>query len=215
MLIERGGKDKERLYLHNLDFCLNGDTIEVNVTDLPDMKNLVARHIGRYLLPAFFIRPGMKVLDFPCGSGYGSEILTGCGDIEYIGMDNDVPTMEYCRRENLGTFFHFDLRCPTLKDECYDIIACIEGLEHIDSEYQTPLIEAFQKALKANGILVVSTPEAELSGPNPDNPYHLHELTYDDFSSILRKQPFETVQILSHKEQNTTWMYGICKKGER
>ena len=65
----RGGTNEERLYLNDLH------SHGVLRTNMPNMKDLVARHKARYHLAAFVARPDMKVLDFPCGSGYGAEIL--------------------------------------------------------------------------------------------------------------------------------------------
>ena len=52
-----------------------------------------------------------------------------------------------------------DLCAPNLHDQSYDVIGCIEGLEHIDQQYQSPLVAALAKALKPGGTLVVSSPD--------------------------------------------------------
>ena len=103
-MIERGGTIDERLYLYDLvidDWDKYDESsehiINFKKSDLPNMEGMIERHKARYFLPAFFCRPGMKVLDFPCGSGYGSEIIRSLGG-EYYGKDIDAPTIEYCRR---------------------------------------------------------------------------------------------------------------------
>jgi 2-polyprenyl-3-methyl-5-hydroxy-6-metoxy-1,4-benzoquinol methylase len=84
----KGGKKEERLYLNDFH------SMKIIKTEMPNMRELVARHRSRYHLAAFIARPGMKVLDFPCGSGYGCEIVE---DVEYHGMDNDEITIEYAK----------------------------------------------------------------------------------------------------------------------
>ena len=199
----KGGKDEERLYLYDLD------AYDIKATDLPNMPELIARHKARYHLAAFLARPGMKVLDFPCGSGYGSEILE---NVEYHGMDNDQATIAYAK------VFYLRLYCsqfsvnnltnnPLHIDTDYDLILCIEGIEHIEQQYQAPLIKAFYDALKPGGRLLITTPIRE--GPTA-NPYHLYELSHIELINLLCAQ-FRGVQMLYHRD-NRSWMYGICRK---
>ena len=76
--INLGGNDTERLFLEDLEFdSADGEHVIVKKTSIPeiDMKDLVARHKGRYYLLGLHARPGRRVLDFPCGSGYAANIL--------------------------------------------------------------------------------------------------------------------------------------------
>ena len=186
---------------------------------MPNMPALIARHKARYLLAGFFCRPGMNVLDFPCGSGYGSEVFNDM-DAWYEGMDVDEITVEYCRKmycNQSNAFLVGDLTKPELVSRAYDLIACVEGLEHIGQEYQEPLIQAFHDALRPSGILVISSPEApEGSGPSKKNPYHLWELSRGDFVDML-DDVFIDVQLLEYKDtlhngEQATCLYGIARR---
>jgi len=190
--------------------------LEVERTELPDINQLIARHKSRYHLGAFLARPGMKVLDFPCGSGYGSELL---GYVNYTGMDNDPVTIEYANLfyecEGRG-FYVGDLTKPNIDDN-YDLILCIDGPEHIKREYQASLIETFYHSLNPGGTLLTSMPETKESGSSAINQYHLGELTFDDFSSLLHKE-FDDVQIIKHEDTlhngvKTNCMYAIARRG--
>jgi len=205
----RGGSNEERLYL------FDSPEDDVNKTLMPNMDQLIARHKSRYHLAAFLARPGMNVLDFPCGSGYGRELL---GDVYYDGKDNDWKTLRYGQRFYDGVFGMDDLTCPQLIKNYYDLILCIDGLEHIDTEYHEPLINAFSEALVPGGRLLVSTPEAQGdSGPSTSNPYHLWELEFDDFYDLLYTQ-FDDVQVIEyedvlHNGVKTNCMYAIARRG--
>ena len=48
---------------------------------------------------------------------------------------------------------------PDFADERYNTISCLEGLEHIEQKYQSPLVATFRRALKPGGTLVISSPE--------------------------------------------------------
>lgn len=230
MVIERGGARSEgRLYLYDATFKHNGEQVIVKKKVLDNIEDTIFRHIQRYYLPAFFLRRGMTVLDFPCGSGYGSEIL-GKDTVKYFGMDLDGPTVSYCEKIYKGqsnkAFVENDLTKPVFYS-CYDLIACIEGIEHIEEQYQGPLIKAFYDVLKPNGTLVVSSPErtndpSDLLSPSsttpwyPINKWHKHEMTMKEFTFILTSY-FEDVQILSHKSilhngTESNCLYGVCRK---
>ena len=221
MVIERGGINEERLYLNDLKYDCEDQICIIRKTDMPDIEKIIQRHKARYMLPAFFVRSGMKVLDFPCGSGYGSQLLSGIG-VEYEGRDYDKPTIYYCNFFYHGTFLWGDLCNPSLDRMKYDLIACIEGLEHIEQKYQQSLIKAFYEALKPNGILVVSTPENsdEISGASKKNMYHKWELNKDNFKRLLEDVfRWRDIQIIEHEDilhngVKSNMFYGICRKGE-
>ena len=207
-----GGKNEERLYLQDDQFDCNDDIIIVKKTDMPNMDHLIARHKGRYHIPAAFCRPRMRVLDFPCGSGYGAEIFERFG-VTYYGMDVDPATIMYADLHYRGNFSVNDLTNPHLKERYYDLIACIEGLEHIEERFQSRLIGEFYKALTWGGILVVTTPE---KWGETTNPYHKHELTKEEFRRLIGEK-FKDVQILEIKDEihngtKANLLFGIARK---
>lgn len=224
-VIRRGGSDTERLYLDYLEFNMpSGEKVVVEATDIAniDMPDLIARHMGRYYQVGLFCRPKQCVLDFPCGSGYAVEVLAPLGVI-YEGLEFDPPTVEYAKWRYAGDKVRFnvgDLRHPNLEKERYDNIGCIEGLEHIEMEFQDPLIAALKDALKPGGVLVVSSPENPTgsSGKSAHNKYHLGELTRADFLALLHRHfHSQDVELVTYKAYLsthvlTTCFYGICHK---
>ena len=212
-MITRGGIDEERLYLHDLKFDCGDDICIVKKTDMPDINRVCARHGSRYQFAGTFARPGIKVLDFPCGSGYGSVILQLTGNMYYDGRDNDEVSIEYAKQFYRGEFKVDDLTNPHLENRVYDLIACIEGLEHIEQIHQSRLIKHFYDALVHGGTLVITTPERD---GEITNPYHKWELGKLEFEALLKTQ-FNDVQIIvkkdiDHKGNKTRFLYGIARK---
>lgn len=224
-IIDRGGSDPERLYLQDLKFGTpDGQIVVVKATKIADvdMDDLIARHKGRYCQVGLFCRPVQRVLDFPCGSGYAAEILCPLG-VCYEGLELDPFTVEYANRVHGSRSARFgvgDLRFPHLEKERYDVIGCIEGLEHIEMEFQDLLAAAFKEALKPGGVLVISSPEnpTGTSGRSAHNQYHLGELTRADFLALLHRHfPLDSVELVTHRARLSTQVlstcfYGICHK---
>lgn len=223
-----GGKDGERLYLRSLSFKLaNGKGVMVRRTNISgvDMEDLIARAKGRYGLLALFSRPGYRILDFPCGSGYAADLFKEFGVI-YHGKEAEKITVEYARRiyGNKNSSFEVnDLCSPNLVANFYDVIGCIEGLEHIEKKCQKPLVASLYEALKPGGTLIISSPEnsSGISGYSATNPYHLWELSKKDFLNLLyTKFKQQEVELITYRAtlsygELTTCLFGVCHKPEK
>lgn len=221
----RGGAQLA-IYLFDDEFTLDdGTQVKVAESNIPTasagMDDVILRHKARYGLVSLYCRPKRRLLDFPCGSGYSSELLSQFR-ILYEGLDVDRATVEYARRHygGHGNFDVGDLCSPQLPRQRYDVVACIEGLEHIKPQFQEPLIEACCAALKPGGTFVVSSPQAiGASGPSESNPEHLWELSRRDFVDLLHSSfGQDGVEIISQRGIvlttgiTTNCLYGICHR---
>jgi 2-polyprenyl-3-methyl-5-hydroxy-6-metoxy-1,4-benzoquinol methylase len=230
--IIRGGPDLERVYLYDLDITADGRRRIVvkksNFSAIKNMGDVNMRHAGRYGLALPYIRPGSRILDFPCGSGLALEVfsdLARFGSFFYEGWDSDEPTIIYAR-EIYGKgrpWVRFDVRDLAnfeLNPGTFDTICCIEGIEHIDPNSQVKACAQFARGLASRGTLIVSSPspETESSNPNPQNPFHVWELTKSDLLELLgRNFGPENVELISQKNvlstgQLLTTFYVICHK---
>lgn len=91
-------------------------------------------------------------LDCPCGSGHTSEMLNKIGFKVYAG---DI--MELKQKSDDIKFDKIDLNFALPYKNCFfDYICCLEGIEHIENPHQ--IICEFNRILKPNGKLIISTP---------------------------------------------------------
>lgn len=220
----RGGESTERLYLHDAAFPMpDGTRVVVQKSVFPlaprGTDDVVARHKARYGLVSLFCRPGTRVLDVPCGSGYAADLLEPFG-VEYVGVDSDPPSIEYARRMHgrEGAVFRVaDMLSADFGQEQFDVVACIEGLEHVEQQFQSPLIGALATMLTPHGVLVVSSPEpvSGVSGSSPHNPDHAWELSRKDFLALLSVH-FDCVELITQRGiglstgVTTTCLYAVC-----
>lgn len=134
------------------------------------------------------------VLDFGCGSGYGSVLLAKDA-ASVVGADISKEAVDFANEnyaeENL-TFKTID----EIGDEKFDVITSFQVIEHVsnDKAYITNL----KNHLKPDGILLVSTPDRQhrlYPFQKPWNIFHLKEYSDQSLKTALEKE-FNNVKML-------------------
>lgn len=185
---------------------------DISVTDQPVLpftgerftpecvREIWYEHWHRYA----FVRSlctGKRVLDAACGEGYGSALIAAVAD-RVTGVDVDADTISHaCARysdiDNLS-FRHGSVTALELEDASADVIVSFETIEHL-ADQETMLAE-FRRVLAPDGLVVISSPDRETynAGAAEPNPYHVKELSHDEFTALLRAQ-FPAVSIYGQK----------------
>ena len=141
---------------------------------------VLAEHVARYLL-ATHLAPARRVLDAACGEGYGSAMLAAAGAARVVGLDIDEDTVRRARsRYGLDARVGEVGRLPFADGE-FDLVVSFETIEHVDAPERA--IAEFARVLGDDGLLLVSTPNAHEY--IQENPFHIRELTPDEFFVIL------------------------------
>ena len=140
-------------------------------------------HLERYKFALNLISEDDVVLDVPCGSGYGSFLLTQKSKKVY-GVDIFSPAIDHAKELFLNDstcFFVSDaLDMNIFVDHNFDVIVSFEGIEHV-SDPEKFLLE-IKRILVPNGKLIISTPRKPHGSP-----FHIIEFTLDEFKKILSK----------------------------
>lgn len=189
----RGGTDIERYY------PVDDASLGVKATQLlkpgedpageMGPEKVAWRHRGRYLTCNLLYRG--RVLELASGCGYGHAIIAQSPWVtELISLEPDFHSCLYAKAH----FCHptkGSIICGRLPQDLpegsFDTIVMIELFEHLVLEDQEALTPLLHKALAPGGKLIVTTPYAEVDGPNPDNPYHLYERTRESFIGHFQK----------------------------
>jgi SAM-dependent methyltransferase len=157
-------------------------------------------HWHRYCYALPFVR-GKSVLDIASGEGYGSAFLAASAALVY-GVDVSEEAVQHAResyvRENLHFLQGAADAIPIPGQHCFDVIVSFETIEHLDAPTQERFAAEITRLLKPDGVLLVSTPNRTTYSPDghQGNPYHLHELTKDEFVAFLHRR-FAHVRVLS------------------
>ena len=160
-------------------------------------------HFPRYVLAAK-LASGKQVIDFGCGTGYGSAMLASHA-ASVTGLDIDTTAIDWARQshENSKLKFHpcSDLGA-TLPTSEFDLATCFEMIEHVDHATQQATIASIARLLCPAGVLLISTPNPEITKLYGANPYHLREMTEPEFLELLSVE-FPHVRIYRQLVRNS------------
>ena len=166
-----------------------GERIELSNTNITLLE-----HIHRYIFASNYIKDKI-VLDAACGTGYGSNYLSNYAKMVYgIDINADVidNNKEIYKKENL-IFTNGSVYQLPYDDNMFDVIVSFETIEHVDNGEK--VFSEFNRVLKDNGLLIISTPNKNISIQNNiNNPFHVHEYFEEEFIEFLNKY-FNNVNI--------------------
>jgi 2-polyprenyl-3-methyl-5-hydroxy-6-metoxy-1,4-benzoquinol methylase/glycosyltransferase involved in cell wall biosynthesis len=156
-------------------------------------------HMPRYEL-AKRMAVGKTVFDFGCGTGYGSAMLAAVADT-VTGLDIDASAIAWATESHHSQRLRYicsaDLGAA-LPSGSFDLVTCFEMIEHVDFATQCAVIASLARLLKPDGTLIISTPNPEVTKLYGANPYHLREMTLEEFDALLRPH-FPHIQFIEQR----------------
>lgn len=155
-------------------------------------------HIATYDYALPFCK-GAHVLDFGCGSGYGSARLAAKA-ASVIGVDVAEDAVAHANDRYASDNLSFQtlsadglLQFP---DASFDVVTSFQVIEHV-AALERYVTEA-RRVLKPDGVFIVATPDRStrlFRFQKPWNPWHLVEYDADALGVVLRTG-FSDVKIL-------------------
>jgi 2-polyprenyl-3-methyl-5-hydroxy-6-metoxy-1,4-benzoquinol methylase/glycosyltransferase involved in cell wall biosynthesis len=157
-------------------------------------------HVHRYAYATQFVQ-NKRVLDLACGEGYGSYLLAKTAK-SVAGIDIDNNTIKHARNKYIKQNLEFRVgsitEIPIDGERLFDVAICFEALEHIEDHQK--LLSEVKRLLTPEGVFIVSTPNKTVYSDEPqfNNPFHVHELYFDEFRELLEKY-FKNVKFLGQR----------------
>lgn len=153
-------------------------------------------HFFRWSFARRFIKSTDHVLEIGCGQDRPlSKILTGgvAPNVNtYIGVDlNSLKPSNRQRLKFIGEFNFIErwkeLKRPRAESEGYDVLVCMEVVEHFHSRFMPTFMQACFELLKPGGTLLLSTPcyDGIRQAAN-----HINEMTIDELRKYILKAKF-------------------------
>jgi len=157
-------------------------------------------HFHRYALAAQWCG-NKRTLDAACGEGYGASLLAGSAE-SVEAVDVSEAAIEHARHrygDQQGLNFHVaDCTSLPFPDNEFDRIVSFETLEHLLEQDQ--LLAEFRRVLKADGFLVLSSPDKAIYSDkqNTENEFHVKELYRDELEDLIGRH-FPACRLLGQK----------------
>ncbi len=134
------------------------------------------------------------VLDFGCGEGYGSAILTPLARA-VTSLDSSREAVAITNRKYQIPVVQADARAAPFHSEVFELIVSFEVFEHITG-VENFLREAY-RLLKPGGYFILSTPNVDHYPLAGLNPYHVKEYSPEEVVHLLRSVGFGKPRIFA------------------
>jgi ubiquinone/menaquinone biosynthesis C-methylase UbiE len=183
-------------------------------------------HLHRYIWAATLVKD-KRVLDLASGEGYGSALLARQAS-HVCGVDIDDAAIRHAStrysKANLQFVKGSITNVPIPENQSFDVIVCFEAIEHIEDH--EALLSEVKRLLKPGGIFIVSTPNKEYEDDEEENPFHVKELTFQEFDALLtghfahvnylgqRLHPASSLWLLGNANGTAVQEFLIERKGE-
>lgn len=170
-------EDYVRVYPDDLVYGTFGRTRRAT----PNERNNFLNHVKFYKFSAQFV-DGKVVADIGCGSGYGAEVLKRAGALAVHGSDISKHAIRFAKAR-FGDICEFSLQEITnlrgFGDEMFDVSISSEVLEHIkEFKREGAAIAEMKRITKTAGLIIIGTPNSEVTGG--------HGFSYDELIGLLK-----------------------------
>ena len=157
---------------------------------MPSEKGKIRlEHYHRYAV-ALESSKDKDILDVACGEGYGSSMLATVAK-SVVGVDISDEVIAHASDSYATSNLVFQQGNVTkldFEDDSFDVVVSFETVEHLAE--QTEMIAELRRVLRADGSLIISSPNrpvySEESGEVND--FHVKELDFSEFDDLLKHQ---------------------------
>ena len=155
------------------------------------------------LIDRFMLRSPVRFLDAGCGDGkWTADIQTHLqATIDVTGIDFSQRAIAFARL--ISPEIKFDVQSITalqFDDKTFDLVTCIEVIEHLPDAQQLPALRELRRVLVSDGLLILTVPSTLLRMP----PHHFRHYTPTQLTDLLLQSGFT---ILAKTGQSLPW-YG-------
>lgn len=173
--------------------------IEDSYRSSPERYLIYLFHRITYAFARDYIK-GKTVLDYGCGSGYGSHFLApDCEAITAVDISNDA--IAYAQSRYQAENLRYQSIAPAeqaplpFANASFDSVISFQVIEHIPDT--TAYLSEIKRVLKPGGVFICATPDRStrlLPGQKPWNVWHVKEYGRAGFQQLLGSQ-FKSVQV--------------------
>ncbi|WP_456274358.1 class I SAM-dependent methyltransferase [Bacillus sp. AK031] len=187
------------------------------------MNGMLLEHLARYYFAVEYAKG--RVLDIACGTGYGSKIIAKAQKAvlsEIVAVDHDEKTLSHAKAKHYHPLIKYvmenaaDSKLPGKLGK-FDLIISFETLEHLEDEER--FMDNLYQLLKPGGTLIISTPFGAGRGQPTNEPYHVHQLTENEFKDLFdhfceKEFYYQRSVLIEPKREGKHYPFclAVCKK---
>ena len=144
-----------------------------------------------------------SILDVGCGFGEPMKDINRRGGFYTVGVDIFVPWLKKCKDEGIHQDYVLcDIRRLPFQRKSFDIVLCLDMVEHVEKEEGRKLIHAVEEIARREVIIAAPIgywAQNEMQG----NPYQKHRASW---------LPAEFKR-LGYKVRGIGWFARLCSQG--
>ncbi len=153
--------------------------MNVNEPEYQRMRECEDRHwwyvvlhelILRFIAEEYRVRGSLRMFDAGCGTGGLLERLAPFG--EACGCDLSSHALRHCRDRGLNHVMQADLNAFALPPSTFDVVTCVDVLEHHWVKSDAAVLAALHAGLKPGGLLLLNCTAFELLRSAHDEAVH-------------------------------------------
>lgn len=174
----------------------------------------------RYIFAGKYIKKKDKVLESPCGFGYGAAYFSKiCSHVEALDIaeDNIKFGIAAYGFNNIKWKIGDVTNLPYKNNE-FDVYVSYEVFEHLPLDLIEKYLIESNRVIKESGKFIISTPNIEMR-KHINNPFHIKEYSFQEFKNLLEKH-FRKIEYFSVSDykvdigmKNTAFsMIAVCEK---
>lgn len=153
----------------------------------------------RMLLPYLPANRDSNILDVGCGMGFALLSLQKIGYTHIQGIELDSGQVNSCLKKNLPVELVTDtIHYLNNQPDKYDVIICLDVIEHIPHQEQLYFVKAINIALKKAGKLICTVPNANSTLASRwryiDWTHHI-SFTEDSLDFLLFNAGFDNINV--------------------
>jgi SAM-dependent methyltransferase len=152
-----------------------------------------------------------RVLDLGCGPGNLLDFLAPHGDT--YGSDFSADALRFCAGRGHRRLFRADFHDLPLKSESFDLVTCIDVLEHLEDDQRA--VAELQRILRPAGLLVVSVPAFQVLWGDHDTLYgHFRRYRAAEVRALLETAGLRVLKLTYFEPLFflPLWLYRNLKK---
>lgn len=152
---------------------------------------------------------GKDVLDVPCGMGWGTSRIRGARSLTGLDLHPESIREARQRYRRHAAFRVGDMQQLGFASDSFDLVACLEGIEHVPVGVGQAFLKECHRVLRPGGQLLLSSPYCR-TAPHSGNPHHVHEYSPAEIGALL-DQDWTLEERLVRDVDNLTVLYLRCR----